>query len=532
MHVAVVGSGPAGYFCAKALAERGIRVTILDVGKELDRERRDKADMLANTRRERWQPTTMHFLSRNPMIAEKGVPRKLLFGSDFAYQFTHPFSEIKNQSSFPAPTFAKGGYSMMWGGAALPACDCDIDDWPFNRSDLIPFYKRVLKTLPLCGGAGNLNEAFPEFSDNLGQLPMGIQGRRLIADLKKSEEWLKIRGILYGAARLAIQTQASEYSLGCNHCGFCLSGCPRDAIFNTSSPVDSLATSETVVYRKNVIVKSVLESVDTVELLSLDEATGEKNKEYFDAVFLAAGVINTTRILLESKQLFNVPVTLKESQKFLMPLFRLDGDAEVLTEKRVTLANLFIEARLSEISDHWIHMQISPMNDMIMKAMGVDPWAPKSFRKQLLSPLLKRMMVAWCGLHSDHGDTIDVRLESGEANRQSILHIQGHQNLEGRRLVWRVARRFFKLGLHTKSFFLPYPMFSEPGRATHCGGSFPMRKNPKTQFDSDIFGRPFGWKRVYTVDSTGFPSIPGTTIGLNIMANAYRVGSTAPLRRI
>ena len=40
-------------------------------------------------------------------------------------------------------------------------------------------------------------------------------------------------------------------------------------------------------------------------------------------------------------------------------------------------------------------------------------------------------------------------------------------------------------------------------------------------------GRPAGFKRVYVVDSTVFPSIPATTITFTVMANAHRIGTSA-----
>lgn len=529
MHVAVVGSGPAGYFCAKALSERGVRVTILDVGKELDVQRRDQVAMLAETPRDQWQPEMIRALSENPMVTAKGVPRKLLFGSDFAYQFTHPFAQIDNPDLFPSPTFAKGGYSMMWGGAALPACDSDIADWPIKRQELTTYYQKVLQTVPLCGGEGTLDDAFPAWTEALGELYQGAQGRRLLKDLAKSKEWLRSRGVLYGPARLAVHADPSTHSSGCNSCGFCLSGCPRNAIFSTPGVLDDLCHSGLVEYRRNTIVHRVAENNDQVNLTLIDEATGARREETYDSVFLAAGVMNTTRIILASRELYNRTVTLKESQKFLLPVFRLKGDAEALTEKQVTLASVFIEANIPELSKHWLHVQMSPMNDMVMNAMGVDPLAPPSLRRMMLTPVLKRMMIAWCGLHSDHGDRIEVKLLPPGEDEFSTLHVRGHHSEEGRRMVWRVARKLFMLGLRTQTMFLPYPQFSEPGRATHCGAAFPMREKPKGELDSDVFGRPFGWKNIFAVDSSIFPSVPGTTIAFNIMANAYRIGATAPL---
>jgi choline dehydrogenase-like flavoprotein len=60
------------------------------------------------------------------------------------------------------------------------------------------------------------------------------------------------------------------------------------------------------------------------------------------------------------------------------------------------------------------------------------------------------------------------------------------------------------------------------GRGFHTGASFPMRKSP-SNFESDIYGRPYGLDRVHIVDSSAFLSIPATTITLTLMANAHRI---------
>ena len=70
------------------------------------------------------------------------------------------------------------------------------------------------------------------------------------------------------------------------------------------------------------------------------------------------------------------------------------------------------------------------------------------------------------------------------------------------------------------------PLFTQrtrPGRGFHFGGTLPMSSNPK-DFESDLFGRPMGLKRVHVVDSSVLPSIPATTITFSTMANAHRIG--------
>ena len=73
--------------------------------------------------------------------------------------------------------------------------------------------------------------------------------------------------------------------------------------------------------------------------------------------------------------------------------------------------------------------------------------------------------------------------------------------------------------------FLRRDSFSSLGY--HFGSSFPMCAEPKLPTDTDLLGRPFGWKNVYIVDTSVLPSIPGTSIGLLTMANAHRIATEA-----
>jgi hypothetical protein len=77
------------------------------------------------------------------------------------------------------------------------------------------------------------------------------------------------------------------------------------------------------------------------------------------------------------------------------------------------------------------------------------------------------------------------------------------------------ARVLVGKGLAFQTLFCHWMIkFSNPGSGTHCGSSFPMRRVPSQPLDSDALGRPFGWSRIFIVDSSVRPSIPGTDVGL------------------
>ena len=50
-----------------------------------------------------------------------------------------------------------------------------------------------------------------------------------------------------------------------------------------------------------------------------------------------------------------------------------------------------------------------------------------------------------------------------------------------------------------------------------------MNAEPSGGLETDMLGRAAGWRYIHVVDTSVFPSLPGTTVGLLTMANAYRI---------
>lgn len=532
MDVAVVGSGVSGIFTAHALAKRDLNVTILDVGERLDEERSAIVRKLHDLRPDQWPQSDYDLIRENSTFGTGDLPKKVHFGSDYIYASNRSFAPLTTMAEgrAPYPTFARGGFSNIWGAAALPPDQCDMADWPVSHAEMEPFFGEVAQLIPLCGGEGTLSHAFPAFKEPIGHIDPGPQGGLLLDDLKRAETRLLASQTLYGPARLAIHTKAEGGALPCIGCGHCFTGCVFGSIFSTAPMLENMVRTRQVTYRSGFVVERVDEKSGKAEVEGFDLPTGGKCRLTFDGVFLAAGPINTTRLLLQSKALYDQAVRLKESQKFVVPLFRRRGAETAIEHPSVTLASVFLETKLPSLSDHWIHIQIVPMNEMILRGIKL-PGASRRMGQRLWNPILRRTMAAWCALHSDHSSHVEVRLrENGGSAAPGRLELNLHVSPEARVAARRAARHIFSQGLMFGTLF-GYPMirFSNPGSGTHCGSSFPMKAQPRDLLDSDRLGRPFGWSRIFAVDSSVLPSIPATTLAFAAMANGYRIGSLAPL---
>jgi choline dehydrogenase-like flavoprotein len=529
MDIAVIGSGVAGAFAARTLAARGLKVTMLDVGETLDFRRNATVARLRELEPDAWPRPERDLISANATVGGEELPKKMHFGSDYIYAESRPFAQVITNTAgrAPFPTFARGGFSNIWGAAVLPPDACDMADWPISRASMEPYFRKVAETLPLCGDGGSLSQSFPAYRSALGHLDPGPQGAALLHDLDHAEGQLTAAHVLYGPARLAIHTAGDDLVMPCNGCGQCFTGCVRGSIFSTVPMLEGMIRRREIDYSGGIFVKSIQEEDEKVRIEILDLANGTRELSC-KAAFIAAGPLNTTAMLLRSANYFDRPVNLKESQKFLLPALRSRGAATVMEKPSVTLAAAFIEAKVPELSDHWVHAQMIPINEMIVAGSRL-PGLRSAWGRRLWGPVLRRAMVAWCGMHSDHSCSLELRLLPARNDAHTIsiaLNVSQKARHDARVAARRLARTLRQAGLYLQPRLI---RFANPGSGTHCGSSFPMRARPAGPFDTDALGRPFGWRRVYAVDASVLPSIPGTTLAFAVMANAARIAEQAPI---
>ncbi len=521
----VIGSGPAGVACATALLARGTSVTMLDVGLELEPQLRARVEALARLRPEQWSAEALDPLKSSLKANAAGVAVKTVYGSDYPYRDTEKSLPLSSHGVRLLPSFAQGGFSAVWGSAALPFRPDDIAEWPVSADELAPHYRAVLEFMPLAAAADRLERLFPLYTTSLQTLKPGMQAGALLSALEAHHEELERAGIRAGGARLAVRGEDGGKPSGCVYCGLCMYGCPYGHIYGTAQTLAALRRHPRFEYIPGTLVKRVGESGGRVRIDAVDFALGASRSFAGRAAYLAGGVLPTTRILLESTGGFDRPVRVATSQHFMFPLWLAGGVPDVRREPLHTLAQVFIEVDDPEISRRSVHLQVYAYNDLypqVLKKMGIGV---------LLAPfpgamdrILGRLAIVQGYLHSDDTGSIELTL-AAPSGAEPRLTLRARPNADVRR---RVRRLLAKLAALRKAIGArPVALgakLSPLGYGFHNGGSFPMRADP-TVHESDRWGRPCGFKRIFAVDATVLPAIPATTVTFGIMANAHRIGS-------
>ena len=521
MMVHVIGSGPAGVAAAHALIAQGIEVTMLDVGVELEADQQQAFSQLHGRPQETWNPELIARLKGGMRADAGGLPEKRTYGSDYPFRNAGQAGWLEMQGTEVLVSGAKGGLSNVWGANFMPYAQRDLVGWPLTADDLAPHYKAVASFVPMSAGHDDLEEFFPIFAEKPVRLRPSRQAARLMENLQRHRAELRAHGFVSGYSRMAVQVEPTKSNAcGCVYCGLCLYGCPNRLIYSSSHTVRELQQNPLFHYVPGVVVEKLVEHAEHVEILARARDGGAPQKFTARRVYVACGAVATTKLLLESMQAYDARVVLKDSQYFLFPMVQYERTPRVQEEPLHTLAQAYVEIFDDALSARTIQLQFYTYNDLFAAAVRAKAKFFHPLLKPFLPALLGRLSVVMGYLHSDDSSALSLSLR-----RAGTLHVQPVPNEKGRRIIDGVLRKMWR---HRKLFraapIQPLLNVCVPGKSYHYGGTFPMSRQPG-RGESDLWGRPAGFRRVHIVDASVLPSIAATTIVFTAMANAHRIAS-------
>ena len=509
----IIGSGLSAVAACRALMARGVRPLVLDVGKTGAEATRALTDRMRAQAPQDWTRADIDQLGGVEAVPPGRIPRKLIFGSDYFYE---------KQDTLPPHSHAKGGFSVGWGAVVLPPNPCDLADWPIQLAELAPYFTKILATIPHSAPQDRLSTVFPSYHEPDGCLDLSPRAARTLRRLDARGAFDAQR-FVYGQSRLLINPNS-----GCRYCGMCMTGCVYDQIYKADRDIDQLHAAGKIIYRPSLRVLRVAETAAEVEVVAQD-ALGRETVFRTRRLFLAAGAVETPRILMQSLCVFDQDITIKTILGLVAPVLHRDH-APTLWPNAVSAPDLFLEIKERRLSDHWIHVQMSAANEFIMQKLGLSARGRgglHAIRKHLAGHL----SVAHVNLHSDHSNPYRIRLSHGTQGQQPVLSGARVKMTAAQAEALTVARQSLSAALGQIGAHVIRPLVMNSARAGgyQLGGGTPMRHRPTAPLDTNTIGNPAGWRRVHVVDSSTFPSLPATTIGLLAMANAWRIADTAVL---
>jgi len=306
----VVGSGISGGWAAKELTEKGLRVAVLERGREIkhiegyETALKDPWDFA-----HRGRPTNM--------AAEEywaGMRTGYTANEEHRYLFENdkqnPYIEKKGGFDW-IRAYHTGGKSLLWGRQSYRWNKADFEanlkegvgiDWPIRYEDLAPWYTYVEKFAGISGQAEGL-DVLPD-SHFLPAMQMTAPETHFKNAVKSKLG----RPVTIGRVAHLTKPGAQHTAVGRGSCQYrnkCMRGCPYGAYFSSlSATLPAAARTKRLVMVHNAIVSEVIFDDKTQKAKGvrvIDQNTLAVTEYYAKIIFLNAGAIPSASILMNSK---------------------------------------------------------------------------------------------------------------------------------------------------------------------------------------------------------------------------------------
>ncbi|MEO6444895.1 MAG: GMC family oxidoreductase [Gemmatimonadaceae bacterium] len=300
----VVGSGISGGWAAKELTEKGLRVLLLERGRNVEH-----VKDYVNATKPPWAyphrgRRTQEMIEHYPVL-KRDYPLNETNLDYWVKDEESPYTEVKRFDWYRG--YQVGGRSLMWGRQSYRLGDLDFEanakdgiaiDWPIRYADIAPWYDHVEKFAGISGS----REGLPQLPDGQFQPAMPLNcGEEMVA-AKIQKEFGGRRHLIPG--RTANLTAPLPGRTQCQHRNACWLGCPYGAYFSTqSSTLPAALATGRLTLKPFQIVTEVLYDKDRKRAsgVRVMDAVTETTMDYASkVVFLCASTLNSAWLLLRS----------------------------------------------------------------------------------------------------------------------------------------------------------------------------------------------------------------------------------------
>lgn len=302
----VVGSGISGGWAAKELTEKGLKVIMLERGRDIKH-----VEDYVNANKAPWEfphrgGRTQEMIKDYPVL-KRDYPLNETNLDYWASDKDSPYTEVKRFDWFRG--YHVGGRSLMWGRQSYRWSDLDFEanakdgygvDWPIRYKEIAPWYDHAERFAGISGS----KEGLPQLPDGQFLPPMELNcvEKDVVARIK--EKYKGARHPMIGRTANITVPFEKQGRANCQFRNKCWLGCPYGAYFSTqSSTLPAAMKTGNLTVRPWSIVTKVLYDKDTKKATGVEVLDAETNKtiEYkAKIVFLNASTLNTTWIMLNS----------------------------------------------------------------------------------------------------------------------------------------------------------------------------------------------------------------------------------------
>jgi choline dehydrogenase-like flavoprotein len=302
----IVGSGITGGWAAKELAEKGLKVLVLEAGRTIVPEK-DYVEHVPS-----WELKYRGWDDRKERQETQSVQREVHYACD---EYSHKFFVSDKENPYTNAAGTKfswirgrqvGGKSITWGRQSYRWSDLDFEanlkesiavDWPIRYADIAPWYDYVEEFAGISGQP----EGLPQLPDGKFLPPMELSC--VEQDVRDSlAKHFDDRILTIG--RSAVLTRVHKGRAACHYCGICHRGCITQSYFSSlNSTLPAAAKTGKLTIRPYSVVHSVIydPAKKRASGVRVIDAQTKETMEYKGRIiFLCASTLESTRLMLNS----------------------------------------------------------------------------------------------------------------------------------------------------------------------------------------------------------------------------------------
>ena len=298
----VIGSGISGGWAAKELCEKGLKVLMLERGRNFEHIKDYKSANKNPWEFEHRGAVTDEQRKSYPVIA-RGWALSEPVMDYWTNEKDCPYVEVKPFTWWRS--YQMGGRSILWGRQSYRWSDHDFEanakdgiavDWPIRYKDIEPWYDYAEKFAGISGS----KEGLPQLPDGQFLPPMDLNcvEKDVAARIKEKMQ----RHMIIG--RCANLTAPIPGRTQCQFRNRCWEGCPFGGYFSTqSSTLPAAMKTGNLTVRPFSIVTKILYDKNTKKATGVEILDAENNQTYHftsKIVFVNASSLNSTWVLMNS----------------------------------------------------------------------------------------------------------------------------------------------------------------------------------------------------------------------------------------
>ncbi len=516
--VLIIGSGPAGVHAAWPLVMAGKNVTMIDGGRKPPETMKDAPEKnfedIRRTDPEQWKWFLGEDLSGIPVSGlTGGLGGGQVSGNrGYVVEDAEKYQPMETSNALVIQSLAEGGLGAAWGAAcAFPSRDeLRAMGLPENMDR---HFSSVINRI----GVSGTDARFPLQSaikiDHHATLMLGAYEKKRNAFSAK-----KLRAFVPPTAVLT-EDKGDRKVTNYNDMDYWAD--PRKSVYRPQYTLAELKMKQNFTYVPESIVENISEKSGEVIVVSASMNDGRKESRTAKRVIVAAGAVNSARIMLLSLGLFGVATSfIGKPHAFTACLHPKTFGKKGVKERLSLCQLLLLDEEVRSGMSAGAAQLYSYRSLQLFRLLGSVP-LPAPLAMQFLALLSPSLVIADIRFPAvrNAGNTLALKKTAKGTVTLISMSVSHEEKEQRQRSLSRLRQGLRMLGL------LPVKTMMLPEASTsHYAGTIPYADRPEGILSSDTNGKIHGWNHVYAADASVFRALPPIPHTLTLMANANRIG--------